>query len=1194
MKRKLSALLAIVLAVVMVFPTAVFVGAANTKEDAPATDVIKATISGSIKTDGTPDVKKIVPKEAKIRLALTGEASAEIDLPDGYSDMKVVKTTDNGAAFYTVEGNVIKIDAADNFAKAEHSEKFEITATKTVVKETETAEGEQAPAEPDTVTYTAKYDLTVDVVPKEIIKITMYGKGDGKTSNTENDLDGYEQYNAADNLTITKLDVVYNSGAKDNETVTASASSLKLETYNEESKSWTTHRDTVVIPLLGDDTVLRYTYTDSDNIKFTGEIPLSVTTSGVDGVVANRDPLTVDLDDTLTEEMFKKCVEVEVDYTEISVPVYYRYENWNKDFQVKYFEDTQYKAEIGFDKEAYFSITVEDKTWYSTSCAYPKVKDWFDYRDQVPVNVSINWDKANKTEYYEGYVIGTNDKDWEGVVVSVTYKDESTPVVYDTVDKIKTLSLILSPVNARQKFVTVVSVLGYEIGSASNLPTRFDLLYPEVISISIDTSTLNNKTEYTEGDSLNLSGIKAIIKYNYGDPVSKSITNDDFTCSPKNGDKLTTSIDSVLVVYEDPNSGDEVSTSFDITVETKDPETKKITGLDLLPSVTGKHEYFIGEKFEKEGFYVRIGVSGDLKAEAELTSGSFSDFKIKNSCYNNADNAFEKAFEGELIATVDVSVKVGGKYVEAQDMEIKIPGVKVTKRPTLESITASTNKVEYMEGEAPQVKDFVITAKYDDKSQRIFEVAEDATGATKTSYSATINGVYYVLKLTPTSVDADTETIKVTYSEQISGSKTVSKTDEVEIEVTIPDAILTYYDTSDRAYITEAFDDLYDALEKAEDVADNYTSYYANRIPEIELRRDVVMAADFPTTESIDIDLNGHSLTMIRGEVYVASNAASDIEVTFANSAKEDGKLVYSNDEDDTVIIAQNDTYTIDRNTDSDGKYEVTISAVKNGKVTGPTEVTHGHDAQFTITPDEDYQIASIKVNNKTQTIPSDGKLIVKDVQAKLTVTVTFSEKAWENPFTDVYKSATYYKSIQFVYENGLFSGMSATKFQPDTTMTRAMFVTVLGRLAGIDADEAESRYGTKSSFSDVSATDASISYAVPYIKWATDNGLIEGYGNGKFGPKDNITHIQMYVLMQRYAAFIERLNTSATGTNIAANDVKDIPTWDGAYEAVEYAAKEKFLITSSNRLTPNGNAKRSELAMLLEKFCTNVLEWDD
>ncbi|MBQ2867945.1 MAG: hypothetical protein IJE87_06190, partial [Firmicutes bacterium] len=568
------------------------------------------------------------------------------------------------------------------------------------------------------------------------------------------------------------------------------------------------------------------------------------------------------------------------------------------------------------------------------------------------------------------------------------------PSVFKDAKVIDDLNIVLSPINARQKFVTIESIGGHRIGSASNLPTGFELLFPEVQSISIDAASLNGKTTYTEGDSLNLSGIKAIVKYNYGDSVSKSITNDDFTCSPKNGDKLTTSNDSVLVVYKDPNNGKEVTTSFDITVNTKAAAAKSIKEVKLLSSANAKREYFIGEEFEPDGFEFLIVYSDATTEVKDLKSYSVT---VDSNKYDNSDDEFTAAMDGDLKVKFNITYNS-----KTYSVTLTLPDIVVTKRPTLESITASTNKVEYMEGEAPQVKDFVITAKYDDKSQRIFEVSEDATGATKTSYSATINGVYYVLKLTPTSVDADTETIKVTYSEQISGSKTVSKTDEVEIEVTIPDAILTYYDTSDRAYVTEAFDDLYDALEKAEDVADNYTSYYANRIPEIELRRDVVMAADFPTTESIDIDLNGHSLTMIRGEVYVASNAASDIEVTFANSAKEDGKLVYSNDEDDTVIIAQNDTYTIDRNTDSDGKYEVTISSVKNGKVTGPTEVTHGHDAQFTITPDEDYQIASIKVNNKTQTIPSDGKLIVKDVQAKLTVTVTFSEKAWENPFTDV------------------------------------------------------------------------------------------------------------------------------------------------------------------------------------------------
>ena len=199
-------------------------------------------------------------------------------------------------------------------------------------------------------------------------------------------------------------------------------------------------------------------------------------------------------------------------------------------------------------------------------------------------------------------------------------------------------------------------------------------------------------------------------------------------------------------------------------------------------------------------------------------------------------------------------------------------------------------------------------------------------------------------------------------------------------------------------------------------------------------------------------------------------------------------------------------------------------------------------------------------------------------------------EKVWENPFTDVYKSATYYKSIQFVYENGLFSGMSATKFEPDTTMTRAMFITVLGRPAGLQAEDAE-RYGIASAFTDVDIDDASIAYAVPYINWAVTHGVIDTI-DGEFAPKDAVTHAQMYIWIRNYAACIENLDTDATGTNIPANDVLDIP--EEAYTAVEYAAKNNFLITSSNRITPTAFAKRSELAMLLHRFCVNVLEWKE
>ncbi|MBQ9716640.1 MAG: leucine-rich repeat protein, partial [Clostridia bacterium] len=59
-------------------------------------------------------------------------------------------------------------------------------------------------------------------------------------------------------------------------------------------------------------------------------------------------------------------------------------------------------------------------------------------------------------------------------------------------------------------------------------------------------------------------------------------------------------------------------------------------------------------------------------------------------------------------------------------------------------------------------------------------------------------------------------------------------------------------------------------------------------------------------------------------------------------------------------------------------------------------------------------------------------------------------ELCWENPFHDVYPQDMYYDAVKFVHRNGLMNGMADDRFAPDTGMTRAMFVTVLGRLAGV------------------------------------------------------------------------------------------------------------------------------------------------
>ena len=753
--------------------------------------------------------------------------------------------------------------------------------------------------------------------------------------------------------------------------------------------------------------------------------------------------------------------------------------------------------------------------------------------------------------------------DFRGVVVTVTYDDGSTQEITGDVE-IGKLNLYIEPFSSERKWISI----------------QYGNLKPETVDVSmftiskktverIEAITTGVTLTYDVGDKLNLNGLSIKVIYNVGEPEVKKYTDTGITCYPSNGSTITADTKTVTIYYK---VGD-VSYPDEIKLTLKN--TKKLTNVDVISSPEDKI-YFVGEKFQPKNYRIRLYYNNEVSNSESLYLDS-SKLTVSYVLEDGTTTTTAPTFSSVNSGNITLKIKRANVAGEA---ELNLT-VTVKKRPNLKAITAICTKTNddgqrdgYFVGDMPSVRDFEITVYYDDNSTRTFVVGKDETVSTRTPYSFTRkeDGVTYTVKLSPYTIAEDTKKITVSYNEYVTiGTKTNKTVEtEVEVKVTVPDCILKHY-TSSRNYETKAYESLYDALVDASD------TYY----DEIQLCRDVTMSTDYASRKTLEIDLNGHTLTMVRGELYVASNASSTTKITFSNSSRDDAHIRYTNNEDDDVIVAYNKEYVIDRNSKGDGRYDVTITSTKNGKVTGPTEVIHGHDAKFTITPDEGYEIASIKVNSKTYKAASDNTLLIEDVREKLTVTVTFQEKEWQNPFTDVSKYATYYKAVQFVYEEGLFNGTSATKFEPDTTMTRAMFVTVLGRLAGVNVDN----YKT-SSFSDV----ATGQWYSEYVEWASSIGLVEGYGNGKFGPNDSITHAQMYVLMERYADIIEGKNTAASGTSISANDVRDIPDW--AYEAVEYAAKKDFLVVSSYKLTPNDNAKRSELAMLLQKFCKNVLEF--
>ncbi len=138
------------------------------------------------------------------------------------------------------------------------------------------------------------------------------------------------------------------------------------------------------------------------------------------------------------------------------------------------------------------------------------------------------------------------------------------------------------------------------------------------------------------------------------------------------------------------------------------------------------------------------------------------------------------------------------------------------------------------------------------------------------------------------------------------------------------------------------------------------------------------------------------------------------------------------------------------------------------------------------------------------------------------------------------------YEAIQFVLAEGLFTNYEDGSFGPNRYMTRGMFVTALGRLADVEAVDIEEPV-----FSDVDAG----SEAAPYVQWAAENGIVEGYGDEKnsFGINDTITREQMATIILRYMKYAGYDTGSQTDFELKFTDSGDISEY--AAEGVKYCA---------------------------------------
>ena len=225
----------------------------------------------------------------------------------------------------------------------------------------------------------------------------------------------------------------------------------------------------------------------------------------------------------------------------------------------------------------------------------------------------------------------------------------------------------------------------------------------------------------------------------------------------------------------------------------------------------------------------------------------------------------------------------------------------------------------------------------------------------------------------------------------------------------------------------------------------------------------------------------------------------------------------------------------------------------------------------------------AVHFENVTAVLTLDGKEVsVLREAGKYTLTVTHGEETKTyplmirpaHPFIDIADDHPYYKDIAGVYQKSLMNGTEPNVFSPDTTLTRAMLVTMLWRMEG----QPVVNYAMQ--FTDVAQED----WYAEAIRWAASEGLVLGYDDGSFGVDNPITLEQMAVILYRYEQYKGGGFTGLWMFRLNYDDIADISEW--AYEAVCYMVmKDVYCAPTETTLQPQKPATRADAAVFLNRY---------
>lgn len=314
----------------------------------------------------------------------------------------------------------------------------------------------------------------------------------------------------------------------------------------------------------------------------------------------------------------------------------------------------------------------------------------------------------------------------------------------------------------------------------------------------------------------------------------------------------------------------------------------------------------------------------------------------------------------------------------------------------------------------------------------------------------------------------------------------------------------------------------------------------------------------------------------------------------------------------------------------SDGR---TVSV---GSTVTLTSSTYGAAVYYTTDgsqPDEYSELYTAPIT-VTEDVEIKAIAVAQGYQNSITSSFTLEARNFSS-FSDVDADAWYNAAVNYVYSMGLFNGTGAGSFSPEQGMTRGMFVTALGRLAGVPSglsgtigivtgDDVNIRSGASTDFQKVGTanrmqvveiygesdgwysvgtdgitgyirgdyvsvydgffTDLDTNaYYAPYVQWVYLTGVSSGTGSGSFSSDEPVTRRDMAVLLYNYA--------QTRGLSLQENGDGSIFSDDWSISAASrdavYALRRAGVINGmgDGSFCPDGGATRAQVAQIFMNF---------